>query len=112
MKPYLLAALALFPAAGRAQSDPVTDSRAHYRQAVQAYEAHDLPAFLEHARQAQLLRPTHGGALYALASAYAMNGDQADALAMLERFALLGYTADWPPTPTSCRCAGAADSTA
>jgi sugar lactone lactonase YvrE len=76
------------------QSDPVVESRAQYRQAVQAYEAGDYPAFLEHARAAQELRPTHGGVSYALASAYALNGDTANALASLRRFAALGYFAE------------------
>jgi sugar lactone lactonase YvrE len=89
----LLAALA--PAAAAAgQSDPVVESRAHYRAAVQAYEARDLPAFLEHSRKAQALRPAHGGVTYALASAFAMTGDSAGAFAMLRHYAALGYSAD------------------
>jgi sugar lactone lactonase YvrE len=89
----LLAALA--PAAlAAAQSDPVVESRAHYRAAVQAYEARDLPAFLEHAREAQALRPAHGGVTYALASAFALTGDTAGALATLRHYAALGYSAD------------------
>jgi sugar lactone lactonase YvrE len=89
----LLAALAP-TAVAVAQSDPVTESRAHYRAAVQAYEARDLPAFLEHARQAQALRPAHGGVTYALASALALTGDTPGAIATLRHFALLGYSAD------------------
>jgi len=77
-----------------AQDDPVLASRAAYQEAVRAYEAHDVPAFLAHAREAQRLRPDHGGVTYALASACAMAGDTAGALAMLRRFARLGYTAD------------------
>jgi sugar lactone lactonase YvrE len=88
----LLAALA--PAISAAQSDPVAESRAHYRAAVRAYEVRDLPAFLEHARAAQALRPAHGGVTYALASAYALTGDTSGALAALRHFALLGYSAD------------------
>jgi sugar lactone lactonase YvrE len=90
---FLLATLA--PAAvGGAQSDPVAESRAHHRAAVRAYEARDLPAFLEHAREAQALRPAHGGVTYTLASAFALTGDTAGALAMLRHFAVLGYSAD------------------
>ena len=91
----LLLLATLLPA-GRAvaQSDPVAESRAHYRAAVRAYEAHDLPGFLKHAREAQLRRPAHGGAIYALASALALNGDPDGALAALGRFASLGYSAD------------------
>ena len=82
------------PRAAAAQDDPVLASRAAYQAAVRAYQAHDMPAFLAHAREAQRLRPDHGGVTYALASAYAMAGDTAGAFAMLRRFALLGYTAD------------------
>jgi sugar lactone lactonase YvrE len=89
----LVAALAPTTVA-RAQSDPVAESRAHYRAAVQAYQARDLQAFLDHARQAQALRPAHGGVTYALASAFALTGDTAGALATLRHFALLGYSAD------------------
>jgi sugar lactone lactonase YvrE len=93
MRFVLLATLA--PAAvAVAQSDPVVESRAHYRSAVQAYEARDLPAFLEHARKAQTLRPAHGGVTYALASAFALTGDTAGALATLRHYAALGYSAD------------------
>jgi hypothetical protein len=89
----LLAALA--PAAvAAAQSDPVIESRTQYRAAVQAYQARDLQAFLEHARKAQALRPAHGGVTYALASALALTGDTAGALATLRHFAGLGYSAD------------------
>ena len=91
----LLALLTLAPAGvAGAQSDPVAESRIHYRAAVQAYEARDLPAFLEHARQAQALRPAHGGVTYALASALALTGDTAGAFATLRHFAVLGYSAD------------------
>ena len=82
------------PRPAAAQDDPVLASRAAYQQAVKAYEAHDVPAFLAHARDAQRLRPDHGGVTYALASACAMSGDTAGAFAMLRRFARLGYTAD------------------
>src|SRR6476646_11576898 len=94
---FLLMALArvwVAPRPARAQDDPVLASRAAYQEAVRAYEAHDVPAFLAHARDAQRLRPDHGGVTYALASACAMSGDTAGAFAMLRRFARLGYTAD------------------
>src|SRR5689334_19193733 len=55
-----------------AQDDPILASRAAYQQAVRAYEAHDVPAFLAHAREAERLRPDHGGVIYALASACAL----------------------------------------
>jgi sugar lactone lactonase YvrE len=72
----------------------VVASRAAYREAVAAYEARDFPAFLRNAEEASRLRPTHGGAMYALASAHALLGDTTGAIAALNRFAALGYTAD------------------
>jgi hypothetical protein len=76
-----------------AQSDPVLNSRAEYTLAVRAYETHDYAGFLQHARAAQALRPTHGGVTYALASALALTGDTAGALEVLRHFARLGYAA-------------------
>ncbi len=96
-RPIAALSVALALAAGaplRAQVDPVVQSRAAYREAVAAYKARDLPAFLQHAEEASRLRPTHGGAVYALASAHALLGDTAEAIAALHRYADLGYTAD------------------
>src|SRR5689334_21579798 len=94
--PALLVSLlvTLVAAPGAAQADPILASRAAYQDAVRAYQARDLPAFLVHARDAERLRPDHGGVIYALASAYALTGDTAGALGMLRRFAALGYSAD------------------
>ena len=94
--PIILSALVAVLAAGSAtaQQDPILASRAAYQEAVRAYEARDVPTFLEHAREAERLRPDHGGVIYALASACALSGDTAGALAALRRFAALGYTAD------------------
>jgi hypothetical protein len=77
-----------------AQSDPVVASRAEYAEAVKAYQAHDTTGFLDHAARAAVLRPDHGGVLYALASAYALTRDDARAVETLRRFAALGYFAD------------------
>jgi hypothetical protein len=94
----LLAVLALIPVliptSARAQSDPVLESRAEFRAATAAYEARDWARYLAHATRAQALRPEHGGVTLALASALALTGDTAGALAMLRRFADRGYTAD------------------
>src|SRR5262245_60666231 len=84
----------VIPARAAAQDDPVLASRAAFQLAVKAYQAHDVPAFLAHAREAQRLRPDHGGVTYTLASACALSGDTAGAFDMLRRFAKLGYTAD------------------
>ncbi|HEX3234566.1 MAG TPA: SMP-30/gluconolactonase/LRE family protein [Gemmatimonadales bacterium] len=70
------------------------DSRRAAQEAARAYQTHDYRAFLTHAREAERLRPAHGGAIYNLACAYALTGDTAAALAMLDRFAGLGYAAD------------------
>ena len=77
-----------------AQSDPVVESRRHFRAAVEAYEAGDRAAYLEHAREAQALRPEHGGVTWALASALALTGDTAGAFRTLRHFAALGYFGD------------------
>lgn len=78
----------------RAQDDPVVASRAAYQNAIAAYNTRDLRAFLRYATEASRLRPTHGGAVYALASAHALLGDTAGAVAALHRFAALGYAAN------------------
>jgi sugar lactone lactonase YvrE len=90
----LLIRPAIAPAQAPAGGDSIADSRAHYREAVRAYQARNFSAFLEHARRAQALRPAHGGVTYALASAYALTGDTAGALRSLRRYAAMGYTAD------------------
>jgi hypothetical protein len=74
-----LVLLSPFPAA--AQTDPVLDSRRASQAAIHAYQAHDYPSFLTHAKEAERLRPTHGGMIYNLACAYALTGDTAAALA-------------------------------
>lgn len=77
-----------------AQTDPILASRAEYADAVRAYQAHDTAGFLAHAERAVALRPNHGGVLYGLASAYALRGNHAKAIEILQRFAALGYFAD------------------
>jgi hypothetical protein len=88
---FLIAAL---PVAATSQTDPVIESRRHFRAAVQAYEAGDRSGYLQHAREAQALRPAHGGVTWALASALALNGDTAGAFRTLRHFAALGYSGD------------------
>jgi sugar lactone lactonase YvrE len=86
--------LAAFTAVAPAQSDPVIESRRHFRAAVEAYEAGNRAAYLEHAREAQALRPEHGGVTWALASALALTGDTAGSFRTLRHFAALGYFGD------------------
>jgi sugar lactone lactonase YvrE len=91
---FLLVLLPVIASPAAGQDDPVLASRAAFQLAVKAYQAHDVPAFLAHAREAERLRPDHGGVIYTLASACALSGDTAGAFDMLRRFAKLGYTAD------------------
>lgn len=90
----LLASASVHLSPVAAQSDPVLESRAAYQEAAKAYHAHDVPAFVRYAREAERLRPDHGGVIYALASAQALAGDTGAALRALRRFAALGYSAD------------------
>ncbi|MEO7984919.1 MAG: hypothetical protein ABI766_00210 [Gemmatimonadales bacterium] len=90
----LLCSLALLQSEPVAQPDPVIISRSEYQLAVKAYEGRDYADFLDHARRAQQLRPSHGGVIYGLASAYALTGRRDSAIGMLNRFATLGYVAD------------------
>ena len=86
--------IALLPAVAPAQSDPMVESRRHFRAAVEAYEAGDRETYLRHAREAQAHRPEHGGVTWALASALALTGDTAGAFRTLRHFAALGYFGD------------------
>lgn len=92
----------------RAQADPVLASRAESAEAVRAYKAHDFAAFLQHAMRAEELRPQHGGVVYALASAYALTGENDKAVETLRRFAALGYYADITADSDLVRLHGAA----
>src|SRR5205085_5489747 len=90
----LSALVLLSPVRAAAQADPVLDSRRASQAAIQAHKAHDYPTFLARAKEAERLRPAHGGVIYNLACAYALTGDTSAALAMLNRYASLGYVAD------------------
>ena len=100
--------IAVLPAVAQAQADPVVDSRRHFRAAVAAYEAGDRAAYLEHAREAQALRPEHGGVTWALASALALSGDTAGAFRTLRQFAALGYFGDLAADSDFARLRGSA----
>jgi hypothetical protein len=90
----LLILLAAWAPSAAAQSDPVLESRAEFRAAAAAYETRDWPGYLAHATRAQALRPEHGGVTLALASARALSGDTAGAIAALTGYAARGYAAD------------------
>ena len=85
----------------------VEQGRAAYADALEAYRARDEPAFLSAIERADELRPAHPGILYALASARALNGDAASALATLRRLADMGLAYD--PTGDDDFAALAAD---
>ena len=85
----LVAALAISLAA-----DEVADSRRLQQEALAAFKAKDLPAFLEKIRAAAALRPQHPSMQYQLAIAYALNGRTNEALDVLDRLAKMGF--DYP----------------
>jgi hypothetical protein len=72
----------------------VDQGRASYAAAVEAYRAGDAAEFLAAIERADELRPAHPSILYALASARALNGDAAGALATLWRLADMGLAYD------------------
>jgi sugar lactone lactonase YvrE len=74
--------------------DDVAESRRHQAAAMEARRAGDAAAFLSHIAAASALRPQHGGLLYQLAVAQAMNGHPDQAVAALERTARLGFAFD------------------
>jgi sugar lactone lactonase YvrE len=59
------------------------------RQATADYKAKDYAKFLENIKRAAALRPAHARLLYNLAVAYALNNKADDALAVLERLAMM-----------------------
>lgn len=86
-------ALVLLLLAGTALlADEVDESRRLFRDAVAAYEQKDYATYLEKARAAAALRPTHPGLLIRHAAALALNGQREAALTLLERVAAMGFT--------------------
>jgi sugar lactone lactonase YvrE len=79
---------ALLCGALAAADAPDADARARslefQKKAVEAYQSKDWPAFLENARQAEVLRPGNPRLLYNLACAQARNGQAAAAAKTLE----------------------------
>lgn len=72
------------------------DGRYYEQQAIRAYRDKNYSAFLENMKQAASLRPNHPRLMYNLAVAYALNGNQAEAINWLDRVAQMGliYPAD------------------
>ncbi len=88
----VIVSLSCLPPA-RAGIQEIERSRALYREAVVARENRDHAAYLERMRACARLRPDHPELLYALATAYALNGDADSALVCLDRIAEMGLTA-------------------
>lgn len=73
-------------------ADEVSDSRRIYRDAMAAYQKKDYASFLEKAKAASALRPSHPGLLGSYAVALALNEQRQAAIALLERIASMGFT--------------------
>ncbi len=56
-----------------------------YQSALEAYKAHDFPAFLQKMQQVNEIRPDHPTLMYNLAVAYAVNGQKAAAVERLAK---------------------------
>ena len=82
-----LAAFAFHFSVRTQQGEQAKDSRFYERQAIQAYQKKDFPAFLENMKQAERLRPNHPRLLYNLADAYAVNGKKDEAIFNLNKLA-------------------------
>jgi hypothetical protein len=72
------------------EQNPLNQSQQFEKQAVAAYQAKDLNAFLNNIKQAAALRPNHPRLLYILAKALALNGDLHQASKLLRRLASMG----------------------
>lgn len=68
------------------------DADTYMRRAVAAYQAKDYPAYLDNMRHAAALRPNNPRLIYNLASANALNGNAAEAVAGLARLGSMGLT--------------------
>lgn len=84
----LFLSLALWAAAG--QNNPAPDGRYYESLARQAYQARDFAAFLANMKRAAELRPNHPRLMFNLAAAYALNGNQQEALGWLDRMTAMG----------------------
>jgi hypothetical protein len=88
-----------------AQEKQARDARYYAGRAMKAYREKDYAALLENMKMANSLRPTHQTYMYNLAAAYALVGDQKEALDWLRRGAQMGlvYPADQEPDFDSIR---------
>jgi len=87
---FIAASLLLFGSLNLLAND-VAESRTLQTVAMKAKAANDDGAFLKNIAAASALRPQHGGLLYQLAIAHAMNGQQDEAVAALDQTAAMGF---------------------
>ncbi|HEX8138787.1 MAG TPA: hypothetical protein VF544_14565 [Pyrinomonadaceae bacterium] len=73
-----------------AQEAELKDARYYSDQALKAYREKNYPAYLENMKRALELRPNHPRLMYNLASAHALVGNRAEAVALLARVAEMG----------------------
>lgn len=92
---FLVAATPL----GATTAADVAESRRWYQEALTAYRAGDMAAFLRHMTAASELRPSHPTLLVQRAVALAANGDHEAALAVLERVAAMGMAFELADEP-------------
>ena len=83
---FLVAFLVLVVPISLSQTDP-KDSRYYESLARKAYQEKNYASFLENVKLAADLRPNHPRLMYNLAGAYALNGKQNEAIALLRRMA-------------------------
>lgn len=72
-------------------ADDVVESRRFYQQALEARKANDTAGFLKNVRAASDLRPQHPTLLVQLAAALAANGQEREAVTILDRVATMGF---------------------
>ena len=90
MRQYILFLSLLISALASAQSQ-----RELYNNSIKAYEAKDFATFLKLTQTLDSIRPFHPTFTYNLASAYALNGKTAEALAVLKKVVLMNNTTEF-----------------
>ncbi|MFQ5569110.1 MAG: hypothetical protein ACE5G0_05515 [Rhodothermales bacterium] len=78
----------------RGQRKAVEQAWQRGQQALEAYEAGEYTAYLQHLRQALALRPNHPGLTYRVAGAYALTSQPRQAVEWLAQYASMGLAAD------------------
>jgi hypothetical protein len=83
--------LSILVMAGAAELSPLAKFQLHNREAREARERGDHPAYLRHVREVRSFVPGNASVRYALARAHALNGHREAALAELATLALQGF---------------------